>query len=196
MFLQSRVKSCGSRGWVSSSPTSFFSCSVIQTQKVYNIIPHWLFRFGKDLIFISAILRELKCDEGAFNLEKQTNFNEVWMNLYVQALFRPVPMPSSMLSIWILILVSYFNSSGPSYHNLFLLEEIANTKKCIIETFEKRDTFPLILIPISLKDLNIASYYFYYHVCVRVVHLAPHAKRCTSWDNEKKACIIWEKSRI
>ena len=146
--------------------------------------------------YLSYLKRELKCDEGAFNLEEQTNFNEVWMNLYVQALFRPVPMPSSVLSIWILILVSYFNSSGPSYHNLFLLEEIANTKKCIIETFEKSDTFPLILIPISLKHLNIASYYFYYHVCVRVVHLAPHAKRCTSWDNEKKAYIIWEKSRL
>lgn len=55
------------------------------TKKVYNIIPCCLFRFRKDLIFISVILkRELKLDEGAIiNLERQTHFNETRMSLYV-----------------------------------------------------------------------------------------------------------------
>lgn len=63
-----------------------FSLIFSYTHKVYSSIPCCLFRFGKDLIFILAILkRELKLDEGAINLERQTHFNEI-MSLYVSAL--------------------------------------------------------------------------------------------------------------
>lgn len=60
-------------------PSYFLCYPFIHTQKVYNVIPCCLSRFGKDLIFKLSYFKERMetFDEGAINLERQTHFNEM-----------------------------------------------------------------------------------------------------------------------